>query len=165
MRYTFTAHTPQFPSPTFSEMFILSSVLSYSSAGSYHADRTHSTYYPLREEEAATRDSDVASAGWPNIRGASASRRAASRPPFLHRFNCRAPRLRSTSSGLFRSLSRTHVRDRPTTSSLRYPLCRPFPYLSLSPFLTVSFSSFVLRSLGPLGRVSDERAFKQVYCP
>jgi len=86
-------------------------------------------------------DSDIASAGRPNIRGASASRRAASRPPFLHRFNCRAPRLRSTSSGLFRSLSRVRACDRsplppppsrPVLSSLRYPLCRPFLPLSVS---------------------------------
>jgi len=59
-------------------------------------------------------------------------------------FNCRAPRLRSTSSGLFRSLFRT--RDRPPSFSLRYPLYRLFPCLSLS--LSRSLVFFIcLRSL------------------
>lgn len=147
----FSAHTHVAISLSeiFRNKFILSFVLSYSSsAGSYHADRTHSMYYPLREEEAAMRDSDVASAGWPNIRGASASRRAASRPPFLHRFNCRAPRLRSTSSGLFRSLSRTYARARPSPCLLFAVSFMPSFPLSVSLPLSHCLVFFIcLRSL------------------
>lgn len=50
----------------------------------------------------------------------------------------------------------------PPSFSLRYPLYCPFPYLS--PFLALSFSSFVfVLSFGTFGRVSDERTLKQAY--
>lgn len=82
--------------------------------------------------------------------------------PSLRRFNCRAPRLRSSSSGLFRSLSRTCDHPRlPSLCGIFYAVPSP---ICLSLFLALSFSSFVfVLSFGAFGRVSDERTLKQVY--
>lgn len=108
-------------------------------------DRAQSTYYLLRKEKAAMCDSDVASAQAGQIYAVRQRRGARRRVlPSCTVFNCRAPRLRSTSSGLFRSLFRT--RDHPPFSPLRYPLHCPFPRLSLS--LSRSLVFFIcLRSL------------------
>lgn len=81
--------------------------------------------------------------------------------PSLRRFNCRAPRLRSSSSGLFRSLFRTCDHPRlPSLCGILYTVPSP---ICLSLFLALLFSFVFVLSFGAFGRVSDERTLKQVY--